>query len=92
MYKNKKIILFAFASQDLSRSANRLKKQALSSNYYDEIKILSPKSLFYKNLDILIIFAWNYSDVIIKNINKNKLFRKRSFKFLIPFPKPKIIK
>ena len=44
MYKNKKIILFAFASQDLSRSANRLKKQALSSNYYDEIKILSPKN------------------------------------------------
>ena len=55
------------------------------------IKILSPKSLFYKNLDILIIFAWNYSDVIIQNICKNKLFKKRRFRFLIPFPKPKII-
>lgn len=56
------------------------------------IKILNPKHLFYKNLDILIIFAWNYSDVIIKNINKNKLFKKQSLKFLIPFPNPKIAK
>ncbi|MBD1173957.1 hypothetical protein IDH32_01040 [Pelagibacterales bacterium SAG-MED01] len=44
MYKNKKITLFAFASQDLYRSANRLKEQAQSSNYYDEIKVLSPKN------------------------------------------------
>ncbi len=44
MYKNKKIILFAFASNDLSRSAKRLYKQAKNSNYYDEIKILSPKN------------------------------------------------
>jgi SAM-dependent methyltransferase len=56
------------------------------------IKILNPKHLFYKNLDVLIIFAWNYSDVIIKKINKNKLFKKQSLKFLIPFPKPKIVK
>ena len=43
MYKNKKITLFAFASPDLSRSANRLKRQAQNSDYYDEIKILGPK-------------------------------------------------
>ena len=43
MYKNKKIILFAFASLDLIKSVNRLKAQAIKSNYYDEIKILSPK-------------------------------------------------
>ena len=43
MYKNKKIILFAFASLDLIKSVNRLKVQAIKSNYYDEIKILSPK-------------------------------------------------
>ena len=43
MYKNRKILLFAFASLDLNRSAIRLKKQAESSNYYDEIKILNPK-------------------------------------------------
>jgi len=43
VYKNKKIILFAFASLDLIKSVNRLKAQAIKSNYYDEIKILSPK-------------------------------------------------
>ena len=42
MYKNRKILLFAFASLDLSRSASRLKKQAEESNYYDEIHILNP--------------------------------------------------
>ena len=63
MYKNKKIILFAFASQDLSRSANRLKKQALSSNYYDEIKILSPK-----NFDE----EMNKKFILIKDIGKKR--------------------
>tara|TARA_B100001057_G_scaffold408461_1_gene422729 strand:+ start:576 stop:1445 length:870 start_codon:yes stop_codon:yes gene_type:complete len=43
VYKNKKIILFSFASLDLARSADRLMAQANSSNYYDEVKILSPK-------------------------------------------------
>ena len=42
MYKNRKILLFAFATLDLSRSANRLKKQSRDSNYYDEIQILNP--------------------------------------------------
>ena len=42
MYKNRKILLFAFATLDLSRSANRLKKQSKESNYYDEIQILNP--------------------------------------------------
>jgi len=55
------------------------------------IKILSPKNLNLKELDILIIFAWNYSDVIIQKIKKNKLIKKQKIKFLIPFPKPKLI-
>jgi len=42
MYKNKKIILFAFASLDLKKSLLRLKKQATISKYYTEIKILTP--------------------------------------------------
>ena len=41
--KDKKIILFAFATNDLIESINRLKKQAIDSKYYDEIKILNPK-------------------------------------------------
>ena len=56
-----------------------------------QIKILDPRYLFQGNLDILIIFAWNYSDIIIKNIKK-KLKKKKSLKFLVPFPKPKILK
>lgn len=42
MYKNKEIILFAFASKDLSNSAKRLKIQAKETKYYDQIRILSP--------------------------------------------------
>ena len=54
-------------------------------------KILNPKYLSSKKVNILIIFAWNYSDIIIKNIKNNKLIKKQGLKFLIPFPKPKII-
>ena len=43
MYKNSKIILVAFYSLDLKKSADRLKKQAVNSNYYDEIRIFNPK-------------------------------------------------
>ena len=37
------------------------------------IKILSPKNLDLKKLDILIIFAWNYSEIIIKKLKKSFL-------------------
>ncbi len=55
------------------------------------IKILSPKNLDLKKLDILIIFAWNYSEIIIHKIKK-KFSKRHKLKFLIPFPKPKLIK
>ncbi len=45
MYKDKKIILFAFGSLDLIRSIKRLNRQAISSEYYDLIKIMSPSDL-----------------------------------------------
>ena len=67
---------------------------ALKQNLYipgTEIKIISPKNIYSKNFNILIIFAWNYSDLIIKKINKNKKFTKSGGKFLIPFPVPKLI-
>ena len=53
-----------------------------------EIKILGPNDHNMKKIHILIIFAWNYSDFIIK---KNKNFKKKGGRFLIPFPNPKII-
>ncbi len=52
------------------------------------IKIVKPSYLYKKKIDILIIFAWNYSEIII---NKNKNFKKKGGKFLIPFPNPKVI-
>jgi SAM-dependent methyltransferase len=55
-------------------------------------KILNPKYLSSKKVNILILFAWNYSDIIIENIKNNKLIKKKDLKFLIPFPKPKIIR
>ncbi len=44
MYKNKKIILFAFASLDLKKSLIRMNLQAKNSKFYDEIKIFTPKN------------------------------------------------
>ena len=56
------------------------------------IKILNPNNFNFKKIDVLIIFAWNYSDIIIKNLKKNSVIKKSGLKFLIPFPIPKIIK
>ncbi|MBD1132597.1 hypothetical protein IDH16_00445 [Pelagibacterales bacterium SAG-MED45] len=54
MYKNSKIILVAFYSLDLKKSADRLKKQAVNSNYYDEIRIFNPK-----DFDNKMIYKYN---------------------------------
>ena len=48
MYKNKKIILVAFASNNLNKSAQRLKFQAEQSKFYDEIKVFEEKDLDIK--------------------------------------------
>ena len=60
MYKNRKIILFAFASSDLKRSILRLKNQANESRYYSEIKILTPNDFD------------NEIKIKIRNLLKNK--------------------
>jgi len=51
MYKGKKIILYAFASLDLKRSVKRLEEQALNSNFYDSIKIITPNN-FDHHIDL----------------------------------------
>jgi 2-polyprenyl-3-methyl-5-hydroxy-6-metoxy-1,4-benzoquinol methylase len=56
------------------------------------IKILNPEYLDFKNVDIIIIFAWNYSDIIIQKIRKNIKNNNKSIKYLIPFPNPKIVR
>ena len=52
------------------------------------IKITSSKILLKKNINLLLIFAWNYSDYIIK---KNYIFKRNGGKFIVPFPEPKLI-
>ena len=56
-----------------------------------KIKVEDPQYLKTKKIEILIIFAWNYSEAIIKKLKKYKFTRNKNFKFLIPFPKPKIL-
>ena len=51
MFKKNKIILLAFATEDLRRSIDRLSNQAKESGYYDEINILNPKNINKNNKD-----------------------------------------
>ena len=57
-----------------------------------KIKILNPKLIGLKKIDIIIVFAWNYSDIIIKKLRRDIKVNNKNIKFLIPFPNPKIIK
>ena len=52
------------------------------------IKILDPKLISRKKIDFLIILSWNIKDEIIEQENS---FLKKGGKFIIPFPKPRII-
>jgi len=60
------------------------------NNYLPGTKIKIKPSAFLKNYnpDYVVILAWNFSDSIINN-NKNKL--NQNAKFLIPFPKLKVV-
>ena len=49
MYKNRNIILLSFATLDLKRSIKRFAFQAQNSNYYDQIKIITPNDLSNHN-------------------------------------------
>ena len=63
----------------------------LKQNLYmpgKNIKIINKKKMLSTKVNVLVILAWNYADFIIK---KNITFRKKGGKFLIPFPKPKIV-
>lgn len=52
------------------------------------IPIVKPEMLRQKTPDYIIITAWNYADNIIE---KEKWFKNRGGKFIIPIPAPKII-
>lgn len=81
MYKNNRITLLAFGTEDLIRTKNRLYVQAKESQYYDDIKILGPKD-FDDNLKSQINFFlnqkknkgyayWYWKPNLIKNVMNN---------------------
>ena len=53
------------------------------------IKIRDPKHISRNKVDYLIILSWNIKNEIMK---QEKIFLKKGGKFIIPFPKPKILK
>ncbi len=52
------------------------------------IRILPPDSLYKSNIDYALLLAWNYATAIME---KEKEFRKRGGKFIIPVPEVKIV-
>ncbi len=52
------------------------------------IKIIDPRYISNKNIDYLLILSWNIKKEIMK---QEKEFLKNGGKFIIPFPKPRII-
>ena len=65
---------------------NPLKQNSFSPG--KKIPIQNYEYLKKRKWDVIIIFAWNFSDSIIKKIKKD--FKNK--KVIIPFPKPKIIR
>ena len=73
-----KLVLFAFASSDLKRSANRLESQAIESKFYDDVKIISFENLDKNTKDIISSFIiknekkgfgyWVWKPLIVQNI------------------------
>lgn len=52
------------------------------------IPVISPEKLYQDPPDYLLILAWNFSEIIMKNHEK---FAKMGGHFIVPVPKPKII-
>ncbi len=53
------------------------------------IRIRDPKHISRNKVDYLIILSWNIKNEIMR---QEKIFLKKGGKFIIPFPKPKILK
>ena len=58
MYNGKKVTLISFATLDLKRSIKRFSSQAINSEYYDQIKIITPNK-FSDNIKKKINFFLN---------------------------------
>ena len=72
----------------LSNVAERNKNKYNLYTPGTNIKIRDPKILKKTNTEYLLILSWNIKNEIIK---QEKNFVKHGGKFIIPFPKPKIL-
>ena len=76
---NNKIIDYVF-------DKSKLKQGKLTPG--TNIEILNPKLLTRQKVDYLLILSWNIKEEIIKQETN---FRKNGGKFIIPFPRPKVL-
>lgn len=74
-----KIINFAY-------DKSKLKQNRKTPGTYITVK--DPNKIEQRNIDYLIILSWNLKNEII---NQEKQFRNDGGKFIVPFPKPKIL-
>ncbi len=66
---------------------NPQKQNSFSPGF--QIPVLSPKTLYEKKPDYVVILAWQYAEPIMK---KNQAYLDQGGQFIIPLPFPKIIK
>ena len=52
------------------------------------IKVKNPKEINSKKIDFLLLLSWNIKEEILK---QEKKFVKHGGKFIVPFPKPRIL-
>ena len=76
---NKKLVYNVFDKSKLKKG-----KFTPSTN----IKIKDPKEINSKKIDYLLLLSWNIKEEILK---QEKKFIKHGGKFIVPFPKPRIL-
>jgi hypothetical protein len=65
---------------------NNLKQGLFSPRIH--IPVFSPKALYDRTPDYVIILAWNYADPIVE---KNQAYLEQKGHFIVPLPEIKII-
>ena len=53
-----------------------------------KIKIINDEDFINSNHKYALLLSWNYLDFFIK---KSKYYKKANGKFIVPFPKPRVI-
>ncbi len=71
---------------DVAYDKSKMKQKRKTPGTYIPVK--DPRKISKKNIDYLLILSWNLRKEILKQENS---FRNKGGKFIVPFPKPKII-